>query len=104
MPIKFRNRTEANSNTVSVNKKKTSNITTRLHHTHDSQDFGLKGSNVQINFRIGSNRASEAHSTGKPLTISGCKSEDCLHASIRRETLTTRKILSDRPATAVISK
>jgi hypothetical protein len=104
MPIKFRNRTESNSNIASANKKKISNIPSQLHHTADSKDFGLKGSNVQINFRIGSNRPSDGLSTGKPLTISSCKSEDCLHASVRRETLTTRKILSDRPATAATSK
>jgi hypothetical protein len=104
MPIKFRNRTESNCNIASANKKKISNIPSQLHHTADSKDFGLKGSNVQINFRIGSNRTSDGLSTGKPLTISSCKSEDCLHASVRREALTTRKILSDRPATAATSK
>ena len=104
MPIRFRNRTETNSNIVSVNKKKMSNITSNLHHKSDIKDFGLKGSNVQINFKVGSNRTSEALSTGKPLTISSFKSEDCLHASVQREKLAIRKILSDRPATAVISK
>lgn len=109
MPFKFRNRTETNSNIVSANKKKRSNITSQLPHTSSSefQNLGLKGSNVQINFRIASSRTSaEALSTGiKPqLTISGCKSEDCLHASIHREKLaSTRKILTDRPSTAVVN-
>lgn len=88
MSLRFRNKTE-NGNGYLSKKKSVAKGT-------NSQDLGLKGSNMQINIRLGSNRVYE---TGKPL-ISACKSEDCLQASLRRETLTTRKILSDRPATA----
>ena len=98
MPQKFRCKTENNG--ALAKRPSVPKASSNLHLTTDSQDLGLKGSNMQINIRLGSNnRAYET--TGKPLAISSCfKSEDCLHASLRRETLTTRKILSDRPATA----
>ncbi|XP_057372153.1 centrosomal protein of 131 kDa-like [Daphnia carinata] len=104
MPIKFRSKNETYSNGFPAKQKKIHKATSQVHLTNASQDFGLKGSNMQINFRIGSNRAYETLPIDKPLPISSCKSEDCLHASLRRETLTTRKILSDRPATALVSK
>lgn len=84
MSLKFRCKTESSNIKKNISKV-------------PPQDFGLKGSNMQINIRLGSNRVYE---TGKPLAMSSCKSEDCLQTSLRRETLTTRKILSDRPATA----
>lgn len=96
MPLKFR--CKAENNGVLLKKKSTSKVPSQLHLTTANQELGLKGSNMQINIRLGSSRS---YDTGKPLTISGCKSEDCLHASLRRETLgSTRKIVTDRPATA----
>lgn len=95
MPLKLRCKTENNG--ALAKKPNVSKVPSHLHLT-ESQEFGLKGSNMQINIRLGSNRTYET--TGKPLAISSFKSEDCLHTSLRRETLTTRKILSDRPATA----
>lgn len=66
----------------------------------ETRDLGLKGSNMQINIRLGSNRSS-GETSKRTLGISECKSEDCLPTTFRSEPSSTRKISSDRPATAV---
>lgn len=65
----------------------------------ETRDLGLKGSNMQINIRLGSDRSS-GEASKRTLGISECKSEDCLPTTFRSEPSTTRKIFSDRPATA----
>jgi len=67
------------------------------------QDFGLTGSNMNINIRLGSNRALEKNK--QPSMLTACKSEDCLNKPIDNSdgataTATARMIMSDRPATA----
>ena len=78
--------------------------------TATKSEFGLLGSNMQINLRLGgvmgTTTSSKRMAQSTPSLIgASCKSEsvDCLHTSILRDSggdSSARKIHSDRPATA----